>query len=94
MSKGVGGTSRPCSSASPPALSSVDAAGRIRTINCAASRLLALPSSLAGQSAAPPLVDPELRPLANLIEQPSASSDAVRPHEITLVRKGASCTWR
>jgi two-component system nitrogen regulation sensor histidine kinase NtrY len=66
----------------------IDAGGNIRTVNSAASRLLVLPASVAGQSAAAALGDPELRPLANLIEQVSTSQGGARPHEITVVRSG------
>jgi len=66
----------------------IDAQGRIRTLNSAASRLLALSSSVAGELAAGALGDPELKPLATLIEQTLPSSEDTRPHEITLVRSG------
>ncbi len=67
---------------------SVDASGRIRTLNSAASRLLAIEPSVAGASLASALSDPELKPLVLLMEQQAAASVAVRPYEVTLTRNG------
>ncbi len=66
----------------------IDAAGRIRTLNSAASRLLVLPASVAGESAAVALGDPELKALAALIEPAASATESGRPHEVTLVRSG------
>jgi len=66
----------------------IDASGRIRTLNSAARRLLALAPTVAGEPVADALGDPELRALVQLIEQAGGQRDAGRPHEVALVRGG------
>jgi two-component system nitrogen regulation sensor histidine kinase NtrY len=66
----------------------IDASGRIRTLNSAASRLLMLPAGLAGEPAATVFGDPDLHPLAALIAQGPRVAEPARPQEVTVVRGG------
>ncbi len=67
---------------------SVDAAGRIRTANSAASRLLGVDASVIGLPAADVLGVTELKPLATLIDEASRSRDDARPQEVAITRGG------
>ena len=68
---------------------SVDAAGRIRTWNSAASRLLGIDARrrrAAGVGACS--ARRELKPLATLIDEASRSRDDARPQEVAITRDG------
>jgi two-component system nitrogen regulation sensor histidine kinase NtrY len=67
---------------------SVDPAGRIRTCNSAASRLLGIDAPVSGLAAATVFGASELRPLAGLlVDRPRRREDA-RPQEVALSRDG------
>ena len=67
---------------------SVDAAGRIRTANSAATRLLGVDASAAGQPAGTAFASPELKPLADVIDEALRSRGDVRPRDVSLTRGG------
>ncbi|MBI2829247.1 MAG: HAMP domain-containing protein [Acidobacteria bacterium] len=67
---------------------SVDAAGRIRTMNSAASRLLGLDERAVGVAAATVFGSTELKPLAALIDEPSRSREDAPPQEVSIARGG------
>jgi two-component system nitrogen regulation sensor histidine kinase NtrY len=73
---------------------SIDAAGRIRTCNSAASRLLGIDAQVSGLQAGTVFGSAELRPLAGLLEDPprsredSRSPEVAIPKEVTLSRHG------
>jgi two-component system nitrogen regulation sensor histidine kinase NtrY len=67
---------------------SVDAAGRIRTANSAAARLLGVDASAAGLPAGTALADPELKPLAEVIDEALRSRNDVHPRDVSLTRGG------
>ena len=64
---------------------SIDLAGRIRTWNSAASRLLGIDGSVAGLPAATVFAG-ELKPLAAVVDDAAAIRDEVRPQEVSVVR--------
>jgi len=66
---------------------SVDAAGRIRTGNSAARRLLGLESDVSGQRAADVFNAPGLSPLAALLADSTTARDT-RPQDISITRDG------
>jgi len=66
---------------------SVDAAGRIRTGNSAARRLLGLESDVSGQRAADVFNAPGLNPLAALLAD-SATARDTRPQDVSITRDG------
>jgi len=66
---------------------SVDAAGRIRTGNSAARRLLGLETDVSGQRAADVFNAPGLGPLAALLADSTTARDA-RPQDISITRDG------
>jgi two-component system nitrogen regulation sensor histidine kinase NtrY len=65
---------------------SVDAAGRIRTWNSAASRLLGFDVGVSGLPAAAVFGSAELKPLAAVIDEWSGREDP-RPREVTITRE-------
>ena len=65
---------------------SVDPAGRIRTMNSAASRLLGLDDHASGQPASTVFGSPELEPLAALIDEASRSREDAPPREVSIAR--------
>jgi two-component system nitrogen regulation sensor histidine kinase NtrY len=67
---------------------SVDTAGRIRTMNSAASRLLGLDDRASGHSVSSLFGASELQPLAALVDEATQSRADELPRELTLVRKG------
>ena len=67
---------------------SVDRAGRIGTLNSAASRLLGLDSRVSGVPASQVFGSAELRPLATLIDEASRSREDMPPQEISIARGG------
>ncbi len=69
-------------------LVSVDTAGRIRTMNSAASRLLGLDERAAGMPAATVFGSTELKPLAALVDEASRSREDAPPQEVSIARGG------
>jgi two-component system nitrogen regulation sensor histidine kinase NtrY len=67
---------------------SVDAAGRVRTANSAAARLLGIDAGVIGLPVAAAFDAPELKPMATLIDDASRSREDVRPQEVTITRAG------
>jgi two-component system nitrogen regulation sensor histidine kinase NtrY len=67
---------------------SVDTAGHVRTFNAAASRLLGLDSSVSGLPVSTIFGTPELKPLANLIEDAARSREEALPQEVSIARDG------
>jgi two-component system nitrogen regulation sensor histidine kinase NtrY len=67
---------------------SVDMAGRIRTWNSAATRLLGIDARAAGLPAAAVFGAPELRPLQALIDEMLTSREHLRPREVAIAREG------
>jgi two-component system nitrogen regulation sensor histidine kinase NtrY len=67
---------------------SVDASGRVTTINGAASRLLSLDRGVAGQPAAGVFDRPDLRPLGALIAGAGAAKTEPAAQEIAIPRDG------
>ncbi|MBI4885934.1 MAG: HAMP domain-containing protein [Acidobacteria bacterium] len=67
---------------------SVDAAGRVRTFNAAASRLLGLEAGVSGLPASTVLGSTALRPLAVLIDEASRRGEEGLPQEVSITRDG------
>jgi two-component system nitrogen regulation sensor histidine kinase NtrY len=67
---------------------SVDTAGRIRTVNPAASRLLGLEAPVSGQLAASVFGSPDFKPLAMVIDEAARIRDAAPPRDVSIVRAG------
>ena len=67
---------------------SVDAAGRIGTINSAATRLLGVDRTASGLPATAVFGRAELKPLAILVDEASRSRTELRPQEIAISRNG------
>ena len=67
---------------------SVDAAGRIGTVNNAAARLLGVDKSVSGRPVSAVFGRMELKPLAILIDEASRSRTELRPQEIAITREG------
>ncbi len=67
---------------------SVDAAGRIGTINSAASRLLGLDGSVTGQPVGSVLERADLGPLATLLERARQEDGETQAQEVAIVRDG------
>jgi two-component system nitrogen regulation sensor histidine kinase NtrY len=67
---------------------SIDLAGRIRTWNSAATRLLGIDSRVAGLRASTVFASAELKPLAALIDEAAGASEEIRPQEVSITRDG------
>jgi two-component system nitrogen regulation sensor histidine kinase NtrY len=67
---------------------SVDTAGRIRTVNAAASRLLGLETPVSGLPAATVFGSPDFKPLALVIDEAARIRDDAPPREVSIVRAG------
>jgi two-component system nitrogen regulation sensor histidine kinase NtrY len=67
---------------------SVDTAGRIRTVNPAASRLLGLEAPVSGQLAASVFGSPDFKPLAMVIDDAARLRDEAPPRDVSIVRAG------
>ena len=67
---------------------SVDAAGRIGTVNRAAARLLGIDPGVSGVPASTVFGRLELKPLAILIDEASRSRTELRPQEVAVARDG------
>jgi two-component system nitrogen regulation sensor histidine kinase NtrY len=67
---------------------SVDAAGRIGTVNSAAGRMLGIDASTSGLPMTTVLNRAELKPLAILLDEASRSRGEIRPQELALARDG------
>jgi two-component system, NtrC family, nitrogen regulation sensor histidine kinase NtrY len=65
---------------------SVDAGGRVTTINAAGARLLGLDASAAGRPVTEVLGTPELEPLARMLARIGTARGDVHPQEIALLR--------
>jgi two-component system nitrogen regulation sensor histidine kinase NtrY len=65
---------------------SIDPAGRIRTCNSAATRLLGIDARVSGLPAAAVFGSRELRPLATLVDEASRRREDVRPQEVAITR--------
>ena len=67
---------------------SVDPAGRIRTWNSAASRLLGIDAQVSGLPASAVFGSPELKPLGTLVDQTSRNRVDLPPQDVTITRDG------
>jgi two-component system nitrogen regulation sensor histidine kinase NtrY len=67
---------------------SIDAAGRIRTANSAAVRLLGIDPGVAGLPAATVFGGPELKPFGTLVDDVSRIREDARPRDVSIVRDG------
>jgi len=67
---------------------SVDTGGRVRTLNSAAGRLLGLDASVSGLPVQSVFASPELKPLANVIDEAARSREEALPQEVAIVRDG------
>jgi two-component system, NtrC family, nitrogen regulation sensor histidine kinase NtrY len=67
---------------------SVDPAGRIRTWNSAASRLLGIDAHVSGLPASAVFGAPELKPLGALIDQTSRHRTDLPPQDVSITRDG------
>jgi two-component system nitrogen regulation sensor histidine kinase NtrY len=67
---------------------SVDTAGRIRTMNAAASRLLGLDDRASGQLASTVFGSPELNPLTAVMDGASRGREDTLPQEVSISRGG------
>jgi two-component system nitrogen regulation sensor histidine kinase NtrY len=65
---------------------SIDLAGRIRTWNSAATRLLGIDVSVGGLAASRVFAARDLKPLAALIDEAAGSRQDLRPQEVAIVR--------
>jgi two-component system nitrogen regulation sensor histidine kinase NtrY len=65
---------------------SVDLAGRIRTWNSAATRLLGIDVTVAGLPVSTVFASRELKPLAQMIEDAGVAREDPRPHEVSIMR--------
>jgi two-component system, NtrC family, nitrogen regulation sensor histidine kinase NtrY len=67
---------------------SIDAAGRIRTWNSAASRLLGIDTRVSGLAATTVFGSTELKPLASVFDESARAHDEVRQHDVAMTRDG------
>ena len=67
---------------------SIDTAGRVRTWNTAASKLLGIDPHVAGLPASAVFGAPELKPLAQLVDDTSRTREEQRPQEVAITRDG------
>jgi len=66
----------------------IDAGGRVRTWNAAASRLLGIDADVLGQPAATVFGSQSLKPLAVAIDDASRNREDPRPQEVSIARDG------
>ena len=71
---------------------SVDAAGRLSTLNSAAFTMLALEAHVVGQAAVEVFAREDLRPVAAVLDAVARGRDAAVAQEVTLVREGREVT--
>jgi two-component system nitrogen regulation sensor histidine kinase NtrY len=67
---------------------SIDLAGRIRTWNSAATRLLGIDARVDGLRASTVFASRELKPLAALIDEAAGAREEIRPQEVSITRDG------
>ena len=67
---------------------SVDTAGRIRTVNPAASRLLGLSAPVSGLAASSVFGSPDFKPLAMVIDDAARLRDDAPPRDVSIIRAG------
>jgi two-component system nitrogen regulation sensor histidine kinase NtrY len=67
---------------------SVDPAGRIRTWNSAASKLLGIDVHVSGLPASAVFGSPELKPLGTLVDETSRSRQDLPPQDVSITRDG------
>src|SRR5262245_15024771 len=67
---------------------SVDAAGRVGTVNSAAARMLGIDPAASGLPMQVVLGRPELKPLAIVLDEASRGRGEIRPQELALARDG------
>jgi two-component system nitrogen regulation sensor histidine kinase NtrY len=67
---------------------SIDLAGRIRTWNSAATRLLGIDVAVQGLPVSAVFASPAVKPLARVIEESTGANDDVRPQEVAITRDG------
>ena len=72
----------------PTGVVSVDTAGRVRTMNSAASRLLGLDDRASGQPASTVFGSLELKPLAAVMDEASRGREDALPQEVSIARGG------
>ncbi len=70
---------------------SIDAAGRLSTVNAAAARLLDIDATVVGQPAATVFERPDLAPLGSMLREARRGALARTPREVALVRDGREC---
>ena len=71
---------------------SIDAAGRLSTLNSAAFTMLALETHVVGQAAVEVFAREDLRPVAAVLDAVARGRDAAVAQEVTLVREGREVT--
>jgi len=67
---------------------SIDTAGRIRTWNSAASRLLGIDTRVSGLAATTVFGSAELKPLTSVFDEAARAHDEVRQHDVAIARDG------
>jgi two-component system nitrogen regulation sensor histidine kinase NtrY len=67
---------------------SIDTAGRIRTWNSAASRLLGIDMRVSGLAATTVFGSAELKPLTSVFDEAARAHDEVRQHDVAIARDG------
>jgi two-component system nitrogen regulation sensor histidine kinase NtrY len=67
---------------------SLDTAGRIRTANAAATQLLAIDASAAGQPVADALDAPDLKPFADVVQEALRSRADIHARDVAIARAG------
>ena len=70
---------------------SIDAAGRLSTVNAAAARLLDIDATVVGQPAATVFERPDLAPLGAMLREARRGALARPAREVTLARDGREC---
>ena len=70
---------------------SIDAAGRLSTVNAAAARLLDIDSTVVGQPAATVFERPDLAPLGAMLREARRGSLVRTPKEVARARDGREC---
>ena len=70
---------------------SIDAAGRLSTVNAAAARVLDIDATVVGQSAATVFERPDLAPLGSMLREARRGALARTVREVALARDGREC---